>query len=92
MITVGIYPARRYRVALNQVLAISSLILPFSNMIGDKMVESKTEISHLADCDRIPIIDLSTLNSPHLYERQKLAQSIYDACTQVGFFYIKVCA
>lgn len=49
-----------------------------------------TESSQLADCSHIPIIDLSTLDSPNFDDRQKLAQSIYDACTQVGFFYIKV--
>lgn len=54
------------------------------------MTESKTESSQLADGNHIPIIDLSTLDSPDFNERQKLAQSIYDACTQVGFFYIKV--
>lgn len=54
------------------------------------MTEPKTESSQLADCSHIPIIDLSTLDSPNFDERRKLAQSIYDACTQVGFFYIKV--
>lgn len=53
------------------------------------MTESKTESSQLADCKNIPIIDLSSLDSPNFDERRKLAQSIYDACTQVGFFYIK---
>lgn len=54
------------------------------------MTEPKTESSQLADCKNIPIIDLSSLDSPNFDERRKLAQSIYDACTQVGFFYIKV--
>ncbi|KAJ5780517.1 hypothetical protein N7457_005677 [Penicillium paradoxum] len=53
------------------------------------MIEPENQNSQLADCDLIPIIDLSNLESPHLHERQNLAQSIYDACTQVGFFYIK---
>lgn len=44
-----------------------------------------------ADFDSIPIIDLSRLKSPHLHERQELARKIDEACTQVGFFYIKVC-
>lgn len=46
--------------------------------------------SQAANCDHIPIIDLSSLDSPQLEERQKLARAIYDACTQVGFFYIQV--
>jgi isopenicillin N synthase-like dioxygenase len=54
------------------------------------MTEQQGESSQLANCDHIPIIDLSTLDSPHLEERQQLAESIYDVCTQVGFFYIKV--
>jgi hypothetical protein len=54
------------------------------------MLERQGETSQLANCDHIPIIDLSNLDSPHLEERQQLAQSIYDVCTQVGFFYIKV--
>ncbi|KAJ5816468.1 Isopenicillin N synthase [Penicillium robsamsonii] len=53
------------------------------------MTESKTESSQLVDCDHIPIIDLSALDSRNFDERRKLAQSIYDACTQAGFFYIK---
>lgn len=40
--------------------------------------------------DHIPIIDLSALRSPVLKERQQLAKEIFTACTQVGFFYIKV--
>lgn len=46
--------------------------------------------SQAADGDHIPIIDLSTLDSPQIEVRQKLAREIYDACTQVGFFYIQV--
>ncbi|OQD81901.1 hypothetical protein PENANT_c024G03616 [Penicillium antarcticum] len=42
------------------------------------MTEKQGESSQLANCDHIPIIDLSTLDSPHLEERQQLAQSIYD--------------
>ncbi|PLB50347.1 2OG-Fe(II) oxygenase family oxidoreductase [Aspergillus steynii IBT 23096] len=42
-----------------------------------------------ADANEIPIIDLSRLRSPLLKERKKLAGQIYDACTNVGFFYIK---
>ncbi|KAJ5766923.1 uncharacterized protein N7511_004539 [Penicillium nucicola] len=53
------------------------------------MTETQIGNSQLADCDHVPIIDLSTLDSPHLEERQQLARSIYDVCTQVGFFYIK---
>ncbi|KAJ6119978.1 hypothetical protein N7523_004258 [Penicillium sp. IBT 18751x] len=47
------------------------------------------DTSQAANCDHIPIIDLSSIDSPHLEDRRQLAQSIYDACTQVGFFYIK---
>lgn len=50
----------------------------------------QTEPSQAANCDQIPIIDLSYLSSPNIEERRQLAQTIYDACTQVGFFYIKV--
>ncbi|PYH98448.1 Clavaminate synthase-like protein [Aspergillus ellipticus CBS 707.79] len=42
-----------------------------------------------AEFDHIPIIDLATLRSPLLKERQQLAKEIHKACTQVGFFYIK---
>ncbi|KAL4974713.1 hypothetical protein BDW66DRAFT_167573 [Aspergillus desertorum] len=41
------------------------------------------------DFDSIPVIDLSTLNSPHFRERQKLAACVKNACIEVGFFYIK---
>lgn len=43
-----------------------------------------------ADIAEIPVIDLSDLRSPLLEERKKLAGQIYDACANVGFFYIKV--
>jgi hypothetical protein len=42
------------------------------------------------DFTNIPIIDLSNLDSPDLASRRALADEIYDACTRVGFFYIKV--
>ncbi|PWY90315.1 Clavaminate synthase-like protein [Aspergillus sclerotioniger CBS 115572] len=45
--------------------------------------------SQPGEFDEIPIIDLSTLRSPLLKERQQLAKDIFNACTQVGFFYIK---
>ncbi|KAL2847159.1 Clavaminate synthase-like protein [Aspergillus pseudoustus] len=41
------------------------------------------------DFETIPIIDLSKLHAFNFQERQKLAQEIDRACTQVGFFYIK---
>ncbi|KAL2004546.1 hypothetical protein VTN00DRAFT_3431 [Thermoascus crustaceus] len=41
------------------------------------------------DFDNIPIIDLAAMSSPDLEEREKLAAQIYDACSRVGFFYIK---
>jgi hypothetical protein len=50
----------------------------------------QTDSSQLANCDHIPVIDLSSIDSASLEERQKLAQTIFEACTQVGFFYIKV--
>ncbi|KFY99000.1 hypothetical protein V500_01493 [Pseudogymnoascus sp. VKM F-4518 (FW-2643)] len=41
------------------------------------------------DFDDIPIIDVSALESPSHVDRQKLAAQIFEACTNVGFFYIK---
>lgn len=37
----------------------------------------------------IPIIDLTPSFSPSLADRQSVAEQIHDACTTVGFFYIK---
>lgn len=54
------------------------------------MDEPQADSSQAANCDHIPIIDLSSIDSPHIEDRRQLAQTIYDACTQVGFFYIKV--
>ncbi|KAB8232007.1 isopenicillin N synthase family dioxygenase [Aspergillus alliaceus] len=42
-----------------------------------------------ADFNNIPIIDVSALRSSDLEKRQHLATRIYEACTEVGFFYIK---
>ncbi|KAF3927815.1 hypothetical protein ABW20_dc0101845 [Dactylellina cionopaga] len=37
----------------------------------------------------IPILDLSLAFSDDLTERKKCAEQLFDACTRVGFFYIK---
>jgi isopenicillin N synthase-like dioxygenase len=37
----------------------------------------------------IPIIDLAGAFSDNLDERRKVAQEIYVACSQIGFFYVK---
>ncbi|UZP36925.1 hypothetical protein NXS19_004741 [Fusarium pseudograminearum] len=56
----------------------------------DKPAQNEdVEVSQTANCDHIPVIDLSSLDSPDVEERQKLASLINDACTKVGFFYIK---
>ncbi|KAI1501218.1 2OG-Fe(II) oxygenase family oxidoreductase [Biscogniauxia marginata] len=49
----------------------------------------ENDASQAANCDDIPVIDLSSLNSTDVHERRKLADLVYDACTEVGFFYIK---
>ncbi|KAL4866718.1 hypothetical protein BDV12DRAFT_198936 [Aspergillus spectabilis] len=41
------------------------------------------------DFTSIPVIDLTALDSPVLADRQSLGAEIYNACTKVGFFYIK---
>ncbi|KAL3469291.1 Clavaminate synthase-like protein [Aspergillus californicus] len=41
------------------------------------------------DFTNIPIIDLTDLDSPRLDTRRALAREIYDACTRIGFFYVK---
>ncbi len=43
------------------------------------------------DCtaEEIPIIDLTPLFSPHLIDRQALANEIRAAAVNTGFFYIK---
>ncbi|KIW17910.1 hypothetical protein PV08_05105 [Exophiala spinifera] len=43
----------------------------------------------LTSFKEVPIIDLSDIDSPDEDKQQALASKIYDACTQVGFFYIK---
>lgn len=37
----------------------------------------------------IPTIDLSELDSPSHQARKNIAEKIYDACSQCGFFYIE---
>ena len=37
----------------------------------------------------IPIIDLTNATSPSLDARKQVAREVYDACVNVGFFYIK---
>lgn len=40
--------------------------------------------------DHIPVIDVSALRGANYNELESLAVEIYNACTNVGFFYIKV--
>jgi isopenicillin N synthase-like dioxygenase len=53
--------------------------------IGGKRIVSKKPGAFSG----IPIIDLSNATHPELAKRKELAKEIYDACTNVGFFYIK---
>ncbi|KAF3929381.1 hypothetical protein ABW19_dt0204333 [Dactylella cylindrospora] len=39
--------------------------------------------------DSIPILDLSLAFSDDLTSRKKVAEQLFDACTRVGFFYVK---
>lgn len=43
----------------------------------------------LTSFKEVPIIDLSDIDSTDESKQRALASKIYDACTQVGFFYIK---
>ncbi|KAJ5432943.1 uncharacterized protein N7458_012099 [Penicillium daleae] len=52
-------------------------------------MNQQTDSSQLANCDNIPVIDFSSVDSTSPEERQKLAQTVFDACSQVGFFYIR---
>lgn len=42
-----------------------------------------------ATFQELPIIDLADMENLDPSKRAALASRIYDACTQVGFFYIK---
>ncbi|KAL3459730.1 hypothetical protein BJX64DRAFT_278961 [Aspergillus heterothallicus] len=54
---------------------------------GKRLVKSATAIP--GSFDAIPIIDLTNMCSPHLEQRKSVAIEIFNACTNVGFFYIK---
>ncbi|KAK6515971.1 hypothetical protein TWF281_004561 [Arthrobotrys megalospora] len=41
------------------------------------------------DFSSIPVLDLSLAFSTDLSDRKKCAETLFDACTRVGFFYIK---
>lgn len=53
-------------------------------------MNQQTDSSQLANGDSIPVIDFSSIDSTSPEERQKLAQTVFGACSRVGFFYIKV--
>lgn len=40
--------------------------------------------------DSIDVIDFSNLHSSNIEDRREIARKIDQACTQAGFFYIKV--
>lgn len=67
-----------------------TLVTPLPLLHNSRTNMDLAEPSQAANCDQIPIVDLSNLSSTNIEDRQQLAQTIYDACTQVGFFYIKV--
>jgi isopenicillin N synthase-like dioxygenase len=54
-----------------------------------KISTTKSETSAIGTFSSIPIIDLTDATSPSLDTRKRVAQEIYDACVNVGFFYIK---
>lgn len=64
-------------------------MVAYPKMSPSAVLEDENDVSQTANCDYIPVLDLSSLNSPDIDDRRKLAGDIYDACTQVGFFYIK---
>jgi isopenicillin N synthase-like dioxygenase len=37
----------------------------------------------------IPVIDLSPASSPLLSDRKLLAETVYEVCVRVGFFYVR---
>ncbi|KIW96777.1 uncharacterized protein Z519_02168 [Cladophialophora bantiana CBS 173.52] len=41
------------------------------------------------DFSELPMIDLKYASSPNLQDRLKVAEQLCDACTRIGFFYIK---
>ncbi|KAJ5098651.1 hypothetical protein N7532_005652 [Penicillium argentinense] len=47
------------------------------------------DTSQAANCDHIPVIDLSHIDSPYFEQRQELSRTVYDAYTQVCFFHIR---
>lgn len=53
-----------------------------------RLSQEKIEAKHGA-FQEIPLIDFADAYSKDLEKRQKVAQTIYDACVRVGFFYIK---
>ncbi|KAL2842722.1 hypothetical protein BJY01DRAFT_248987 [Aspergillus pseudoustus] len=56
--------------------------------VGKKgKVDTVTEIP--GSFGKIPVVDLSNMGSPSIEERKAVAKAICDACTKVGFFYIK---
>ncbi|KAL3479559.1 hypothetical protein BJX99DRAFT_267956 [Aspergillus californicus] len=54
---------------------------------GKRIVKSATAVA--GSFQKIPIIDLTNMRSPHFEERKAVAKEVCDACTNVGFFYIK---
>ncbi len=62
-----------------------------NNKINGTFGTSKilSEDSIVGDFDTIPLIDIAGIFSPDISERKKVATQLYDACTRVGFFYIK---
>lgn len=49
-----------------------------------------SNISQTADCTQIPVVDLQSISSTDAESRRRLADEVYKACTEAGFFYIKV--
>lgn len=54
------------------------------------VLEKSKEVAGIqGDFDSIPVIDISGIFSDKLEDRQQVAEKLRDACTRIGFFYIK---
>lgn len=56
--------------------------------LGKRKIEEDSKVN-VDKITSIPIIDISHATSPILEERKAVAREIFQACSQIGFFYVK---
>lgn len=58
-------------------------------MFSYALDDQPSQVNNMPDLYVLPLVDITSLNSPDLAERLKVAQALNQACKDVGFLYLR---